>query len=650
MPSPRTGTLTIAGQIFTVTQAAGAPPCSYTLTPASNTMPALGGSSSFAITTGATCAWTAAANATWIKLTGAASGAGPGTVSYTVEMNTTTAARTGTITAGGATFTITQPGGASATGPNIAQGGITNAASNRPGVLARGSFFTIYGARIGPAVQQQATAYPIPDTMGGVTVTIAQGSNTRRAYLHFVSESQINGILPSDTPLGDVRITVTFNGVTSPPETVKVVDTSFGIFTTQGGQGPGIIQNWNSQTDVPLNMQSYPAKPNQIVVLWGTGMGPIATPDNQPPPGGNLNVPVEVRVGNKVASTMYNGRAPYFAAVDNIYFTVPPDAPTGCSVPVQVKVGGSWSNSVRMAISADGRKCQDTHPFAGMTSTGGKTGTIALVRADVTAELDASMPAMNLVLDLGLGLFNETRAAGELAFSPLLSAPPVGTCGSLNQGVDLGALLGAGGAGLDPTTVRALDAGVLSVASPAGTATLQPLIAGKPGPYLGLLGGSLPLEGATSTPLLLDAGPFAVVGSGGADVGPFALTLQRQNPVTWTNAGAIGRLDRSAGVTMNWSGGESSQTVVILGFSTDQQTKNSGGFMCLAPATAGTFTIPPYVLADLPASAAAGVETMSVGMLGMFAVPTDPQRFAAAGLDAGMAFQTTLRAKTVQVQ
>jgi uncharacterized protein (TIGR03437 family) len=649
--SPRTATITIAGQPFTVTQAAGAPPCSYSLTPANNTVAALGGSSSFAITTGSTCAWTAVANAVWIKLTGATSGTGSGRVNYTVEMNTNPASRAGTITVGGQVFTITQPGGASATGPNISPGGITNAASNRPRVLARGSFFTIYGARLGPTPPQQTLSYPIPDALGGVVVTITQGSNSRRAYLHYVSETQINGIIPSTTPLGEVQITVAFNGQTSVAENVRVVDTALGVYTTQAGQGPGILQNWNSQTDVPLNMQSFPAKPNQIVVLWGTGLGPISTPDNQPPPGGNLNVPVEVHVGGKAAVVSYKGRAPYFAGSDNIYFTIPPDAPTGCSVPVQVKAGDSWSNAVRIAISADGRKCQDTHPFGSVSATGGKTGTIVLFRADVSGQLDPEEAPVNIVLDLGMALFSETRASGELAFSPLLNAPPVGTCGSLNQGLDFGAVLGTGGAGLDPTMSRSLDAGSISVAGPAGSATMQSVSEETPGPYFGFLGGTLPIEGAPSLPLMLDTGPFAIVGSGGADIGPFAITLQRQTPVTWTNAGAINQINRNAGLTLNWSGGDAGQTVVILGFSTDQQSKNSGGFMCLAPASAGTFTVSPNVLADLPGTPASlNEDTISVGLLGMFSVPTDPQKFTASGLDAGIVFQTALTAKTVKVQ
>lgn len=54
-----------------------------------------------------TCAWTAVSNNAWITITGGASGTGNGTVTYSITANSG-AARTGTITIGDQTFTITQ--------------------------------------------------------------------------------------------------------------------------------------------------------------------------------------------------------------------------------------------------------------------------------------------------------------------------------------------------------------------------------------------------------------------------------------------------------------------------------------------------------------------------------------------------------------
>jgi hypothetical protein len=104
----RTGTLTIAGKTFSVSQAAAPAPCTFSLAPADQSVSETGGSGSIAITASATsCAWTAASNAAWITISSGASGTGNGSVSFTVTANSG-AARTGAITAAGKTFTVSQ--------------------------------------------------------------------------------------------------------------------------------------------------------------------------------------------------------------------------------------------------------------------------------------------------------------------------------------------------------------------------------------------------------------------------------------------------------------------------------------------------------------------------------------------------------------
>ena len=56
------------------------------------------------------CAWAATSNADWIRVTAGGNNSGPGSVRYTVAANPSPAARTGTLTIGGWTFTVTQAG------------------------------------------------------------------------------------------------------------------------------------------------------------------------------------------------------------------------------------------------------------------------------------------------------------------------------------------------------------------------------------------------------------------------------------------------------------------------------------------------------------------------------------------------------------
>ena len=81
--------------------------CTYALNPTSSgTLATGGGSGSFTVTTGGSCAWTPATTSSWIHIT-SGSGPGPGTVAYTVDVNPGSA-RAGSITVGGQTYAVSQ--------------------------------------------------------------------------------------------------------------------------------------------------------------------------------------------------------------------------------------------------------------------------------------------------------------------------------------------------------------------------------------------------------------------------------------------------------------------------------------------------------------------------------------------------------------
>jgi hypothetical protein len=104
---PRTGTITVAGVAVTITQSSG---CGVTIQPASHAAPVSGGASTVTIRTGAGCPWSAASNAPWIAITSSASGAGDGQVQFAVTANTGPA-RSGSLTIGGQTVSVSQPTG-----------------------------------------------------------------------------------------------------------------------------------------------------------------------------------------------------------------------------------------------------------------------------------------------------------------------------------------------------------------------------------------------------------------------------------------------------------------------------------------------------------------------------------------------------------
>jgi hypothetical protein len=103
--SPRSGSITVAGQRVIINQAAA--DCPFTLDPPNAIVSPAGATGSFRVQT--SCNWTASSRVDWIRVTGGASGSGNGTVQYSVAANNTRANRNGSIQAGPRDFQISQP-------------------------------------------------------------------------------------------------------------------------------------------------------------------------------------------------------------------------------------------------------------------------------------------------------------------------------------------------------------------------------------------------------------------------------------------------------------------------------------------------------------------------------------------------------------
>ncbi|MFN7933601.1 MAG: BACON domain-containing carbohydrate-binding protein [Bryobacteraceae bacterium] len=102
----RNGSITVGNARFTVSQAGAN--CSFSLSVTSAQVPRTAGRGTIRVTTN--CAWTAASNADWLRITSGASGSGDGTIEYTYDDNPAVSQRTATITAAGRAFTLTQEG------------------------------------------------------------------------------------------------------------------------------------------------------------------------------------------------------------------------------------------------------------------------------------------------------------------------------------------------------------------------------------------------------------------------------------------------------------------------------------------------------------------------------------------------------------
>jgi N-acetylneuraminic acid mutarotase len=98
----RTGTITVGDRLFTITQSG----CEYSISPRAASFEASGGEGGINVNTGGDCGWSVVSHAGWIFIN-TGEGIGNGVASYSVDANPGPR-RTGTITIGGKTITVTQ--------------------------------------------------------------------------------------------------------------------------------------------------------------------------------------------------------------------------------------------------------------------------------------------------------------------------------------------------------------------------------------------------------------------------------------------------------------------------------------------------------------------------------------------------------------
>ncbi len=107
-PTPRTGTMTIAGRTFTVTQNGNAA-CSLVVSPTQATYARTGGTGTVNVITDFGCEWQAVSRASWISIASGPTGSGNGTVTYVVSTRPGgLGTRGGRITIGNQSISIRQ--------------------------------------------------------------------------------------------------------------------------------------------------------------------------------------------------------------------------------------------------------------------------------------------------------------------------------------------------------------------------------------------------------------------------------------------------------------------------------------------------------------------------------------------------------------
>ena len=226
-----------------------------------------------------------------------------------------------------------------------------NGASFVPGVTP-GAIVTTFGTRITTDVSGVVLAeqLPLPTELQGTSVTLSGIAVPLFTVATVDGQEQINLQVPYElTGQATVTVVVNNNGVLSDPVEVNISLAQPGILTLDGTAG-AILHNETFQLVTPEN----PASPGEPVVVYATGLGPVApAPLTGAPASASplslTSIPPVVTVGGIVAEVLFSGLAPGFVGLYQVNLVVPLDAPSG-DLGVVIQTDGQASNPAKMAV------------------------------------------------------------------------------------------------------------------------------------------------------------------------------------------------------------------------------------------------------------------------------------------------------------
>jgi len=197
-------------------------------------------------------------------------------------------------------------------------------ASAHPFPFAPGTLVTVRGAGLAKDTQT-ATGTPLPTTIGSTSLT----ANGQPVGLTRVAPDSVTFVMPwAAAGAGRIHLKATVAGTNSNEIVVRAVPASPGFFSTTG-DGLGMVLG--THADGSLITADSPATPGEVVVLYASGLGTLATSVAEYAAAASANVtsvPVQVDVAGILAEVQYAGAAPTLAGVYQINIVIPQSAVT----------------------------------------------------------------------------------------------------------------------------------------------------------------------------------------------------------------------------------------------------------------------------------------------------------------------------------
>ena len=242
-------------------------------------------------------------------------------------------------------------------GPPIASfGGVVNNATFAAGdPIPQGGIAAIFGEQLSFEGPTEGAELPLVKELGGAKVFV----NGQQVPLYFSSYGQINFQMPYETPAGEVRVQVVRGDQTGNAVSVQVTQRNPRILKFLGNYAIAVNQDGTFPVPPTPGIPSRRARPGDVLVIYAIGFG-----QTQPPVASGEAAPADPLAWVRPLPTVYFGRGllpvpatplfvgltPTFVGLYQINVQIPPNAPKGDHVPLQIEGPGYKSNQVEIAI------------------------------------------------------------------------------------------------------------------------------------------------------------------------------------------------------------------------------------------------------------------------------------------------------------
>ena len=302
-----------------------------------------------------------------------------------------------------------------------------SAASFGGSPLAPESIVSTFGQGLAAATES-ASATPLPTTLAGATVKVADSTGTERlASLFFVSPGQINHLIPAGTASGPATVTITRADGGACTGRIQVEAVGPGLFgANANGEGVAAAlavrarEDGSQSTDpvfrfdatlrrsVSAPIDLGPATDQVVLVLFGTGLRGRSSLSN-----------VRVRMEGEETEVLYAGPQGAFVGLDQVNVRLSRSLIGRGEVDIVLTVDGKLANTVTVYLAG---AAPNLPPRLVSLSPGSGEAGQTIQTLTLTGENLAGVTRLEFVPSAGITVTN-LRATGAAVTAQLTIAP-----------------------------------------------------------------------------------------------------------------------------------------------------------------------------------------------------------------------------------